>query len=204
MSFVVDSPQHNQPRSRCGSPSRFLRRGPVVAASSWAAGVGGKSSSLQLGRSGVVGVVGCREQAVKNIIRKTRKRDKGEGKRKQKEWAPCVRSRGHMAGGYHYNQPPEPCFPQGSNQGNKKNKKGGVVLSSACAEGVEVALLRLFLYQKTKAACLRAVNAIRYPPQDPAMMRLEKEKKKKPVTELAVIAVVSQNKNRKSRKSDEK
>ena len=78
------------------------------------------------------------------------------------------------------------------------------MLSSACAEGVEVALLRLFLYQKTKAACLRAVNAIRYPPQDPAMMRLEKKKKKKPVTELAVIAVVSQNKNRKSRKSDEK
>ncbi len=85
-------------------------------------------------------------------------------------------------------------------KGIKKNKKRGVcAVLGLCRGGVEVALLRLFLYQKTKAVCLRAVNAIRYPPQDPAMMRLEKNKKK-PVTELAVIAVVSQNKNRKAEK----
>lgn len=92
--------------------------------------------------------------------------------------------------------------PRDPTKGIRKTKKGVLCCPRRVPRGGEVALLRLFLYRKTKAACLRAVNAIRYPPQDPAMMRLEK--KKKPVTELAVIAVVSQNKNRKSRKSDKK
>jgi hypothetical protein len=104
--------------------------------------------------------------------------------------------------GYNYNQPPEPCSQRGpTKKRGKREKQKGVSLVSVSAE-VGVALLHLFLKPKTKTACIstfRAVNAIKYPPQDPAMMRLGR-KKEKPVTELAVGAVVSQNQRKKKKR----
>jgi hypothetical protein len=103
--------------------------------------------------------------------------------------------------GYNYNQPPKPCSQRGpTKKRGKREKQKGVSLVSVSAE-VGVALLHLFLKPKTKTACIstfRAVNAIKYPPQDPAMMRLGR-KKEKPVTELAVVAVVSQNQRKKEK-----
>lgn len=61
----------------------------------------------------------------------------------------------------------------------KKKKTEGGVSCLGLRRGW-VALLHVFLKPKTKTACIptpRAVNATRYPPQEPAMMRLGRKKK---------------------------
>lgn len=98
--------------------------------------------------------------------------------------------------GYNYIQPPEPCSQRGptKKRGKKgKKKQKGVSLASVSAEG-GLHCCMSFLSQKPN--CL-------YP--DPPSCKCNQisapgtghdevgKKKEKPVTELAVVAVVSQN-----------